>query len=202
MNAAMFSSGARRTRLLWGSAFVLAMGLAGGVINSTHLSFLEVLAVAIAPTLLLIPFVRSAERVQVEAGCITAATQRYTRRFVAMSFAYVIVLFTALGLSHETGVTGPLLWLLALLPCVPIMGMIWAMARLLVEETDEYQRLRMVRASLVATGVLLVLGTVWGFLEMFGLAPHLWLWLVFPVWAMGLGFGQLVNRLVFGDEGC
>jgi len=47
-----------------------------------------------------------------------------------------------------------------------------------------------------------VAATLWGFLEMFGLAPHLWLWAVFPAWALGLGVGQMANRWVFGEPGC
>ena len=119
-----------------------------------------------------------------------------------MSFGYVAALFVALGIDHSYTVDGPLLWLLALVPTIPIMGMIWTIARLLVEETDEFQRLRMVRASLVATGLLLVVGTLWGFLEMFGLVPHVWMWAVFPIWSVGLGLGQLYNRVTIGIGGC
>jgi ABC-type multidrug transport system permease subunit len=77
------------------------------------------------------------------------------------------------------------------------------MGRFLMEETDENQRMRMVRASLVATGFVLVLASLWGFLEMFGLVPHVWLWAVFPAWSIGLGVGQAANRWMFGDQaGC
>ena len=152
--------------------------------------------------LLLVPLVRSAERAQAEAGCATPAMRRYNRRVLVMSFGYILALFAALGLTRHMQAHGPLLWLLALLPSIPIIGTIVTMARLLVEETDEYQRMRLVRASLVGTGLVLVLASVWGFLEMFGLVPHIWLWAVFPVWAIGLGVGQLVNRFIFGEPGC
>jgi hypothetical protein len=84
---------------------------------------------------------------------------------------------------------------------IPIIGMIVTMARLLVEETDEYQRMRIVRASLVATGLLLAIASVWGFLEMFELVPHVWAWAAFPVWAVGLALGQLANRWLFNEPG-
>jgi hypothetical protein len=202
MDEVLLAPGAKRARWFWAAAFVVGMGLAGGVINSMKLGFVGSLAVAFVPMLLLIPMVRSAERVQAVSGCATPATRRYTRRFVAMSFGYVAALFVALGIDHSYSVDGPLLWLLALVPTIPIMGMIWTIARLLVEETDEFQRLRMVRASLVATGLLLVVGTLWGFLEMFGLVPHLWMWAVFPIWSVGLGLGQLYNRVTIGVGGC
>jgi hypothetical protein len=201
MMAVAAEPSAKRMRFVWGGAFVIAMGVAAGIIGSGDLGTIGSLAVALVPMMLLIPFVRSAERAQTELGCVTPAIRRYNRRFTAMSFGYVIALFAAIGLDREGQVHGPLLWLLALLPALPIMGMIMTMARLLVEETDEYQRMRIVRASLVATGLLLAVASVWGFLEMFALVPHVWAWAVFPVWAVGLAFGQLANRWIFNDPG-
>lgn len=193
--------GPKRARTFWIIAFILAMAVAAALMNMLHLGPIASFALAIAAMALLIPMTRSVERAQADAGCITTAGKRYTRRFIVMTFAYVVALFAALGLTRQFEIDGALIWVLALLPTVPVMGMIWAIARLLVEETDEYQRMRMVRASLVATGVLLVAGTIWGFLEMFGLVPHLWLWLVMPVWAMGLGIGQMTNSWLFGEVG-
>lgn len=198
MSASLVSN-PRHARFLWAGMFVVAMGVAGGIINSVHLGVWGSLAVALVPMLFLIPMVRSAEQAQAEIGCATPAMRRYTRRVMIISFAYVLALFAALGVTRQMHVHGALLWLLALLPSLPIVAMVAAIGRLLVEETDEYQRMRMVRASLVATGLLLVLASLWGFLEMFDLVPHLWLWAVFPVWAMGLGVGQLANRWIFGE---
>ena len=73
--------------------------------------------------------------------------------------------------------------------------MIIIMARYLMEETDEYLRHRASFSSLIGLGVVLVLGTVWGFLETFGLVPHIWAWWVMPAWAIGLGIGQGVLSL-------
>jgi hypothetical protein len=202
MNSAVADGGGKRARILWSIAFVAGMGLAGGIINSVELGFAGSLAVAMVPMLMLIPLVRSAERAQAASGCATPAMRRYNRRFLVMSFGYVLTLFAALGTTRHMTIEGPLLWVLALLPTIPIMGMIWTIARLLVEETDEYQRMRMVRASLIATGVLLVAATLWGFLEMFGLVPHVENWAAFPIWAIGLGIGQLANRFAFGEPGC
>lgn len=203
MNALAAESGAKRARMVWGAIFVIAMGLAAGTINSVHLGLAGSFAIALVPMLLLIPFVRAAERAQREIGCATSATIRYNRRILVMSFGYLLALFAALGITRQVNVAGPLLWLLAILPTIPITGMIVTMGRFLVEETDEYQRMRTVRAALVATGFVLVLSSFWGFLEMFDLVPHVWMWAVFPAWSIGLGFGQLANRFLFGDQaGC
>jgi hypothetical protein len=203
MNAIALGTDPKRARLVWGLAFVLSMGAAGGLVGSADLGFWGSLAIVLVPMLLLVPLVRAAQRAQAELGCLTLATQRYNRRIVFVSLAYVAALFTAMGVTRETHVGGALLWLIALLPSLPIIAMVWAMGRFLVEETDEYQKMRTIRASLVATGLLLTCASVWGFLEMFGLVPHLWLWAVFPAWAIGLGLGQLANRWMFHDKvGC
>ena len=203
MNAVAAESDAKRARLAWGGAFVIGMGIASGVISAVHLGVLGSFAVALVPMLLLIPFVRAAERAQKEIGCATPAALRYNRRILVMTFGYLLALFAVLGITRQVEVSGPLLWVLAILPTIPITGMIVTIGRFLVEETDEYQRMRTVRAALVATGVVLVLCSFWGFLEMFDLVPHLWLWLVFPAWSISLGIGQLANRFLFGDQaGC
>jgi uncharacterized membrane protein len=203
MNAVAVETNAKRARLVWGAVFVIAMGLAAGLINSLHLGIAGSFAIALVPMLLLIPFVRANERAQKEVGCSTSATLRYNRRVLVMSFGYLLALFAALGITRQVSVHGPLLWVLAILPSIPITGMVVTMGRFLIEETDEYQRMRMVRASLVATGFVLVLASLWGFLEMFGLVPHVWLWAVFPAWSIGLGVGQAANRWMFGDQaGC
>jgi hypothetical protein len=193
---------AKRARFVWAAAFAVGMGIAGGVINSAHLGPIGSLVVALVPMLLLIPMVRSAERAQLAMGCATPAMLRYNRRMLVVSFGYLLALFVTLGVTRRFEMHGPLLWAMAILPTVPIFGMILAMGRLLVEETDEYQRMRLVRASLVATGLVLVLASLWGFLEMFNLVPHVWLWAVFPVWAIGLGIGQIANRWLFSEPGC
>ena len=201
MNALVLKGNAKRTMMLWAAAFVISMGVSSGLVGTGRLGTIETFVAVAIPMLLLVPMVRSAERMQAAAGCSTTAMRTYNRRCLVLSFGYVLALFLTIGVTERFSITGPLLWILAVLPALPIIGIVWALARLLIEKTDEYQRLRMVRASLVATGLVLVTSTLWGFLEMFGLAPHLWLWAVFPVWAIGLAIGQLVNRFVFGQPG-
>ena len=46
-----------------------------------------------------------------------------------------------------------------------------------------------------ANPVVLSLGTVWGFLETFRLAPRVWAWWVTPAWAIGVALGQLWLRV-------
>jgi len=73
---------------------------------------------------------------------------------------------------------------------VPIYAMIWAMARYLVEEDDEFLRHRAIMASLFGLGLVLAAGSFWGFLETFGVVPHVDAWWTFPAWAIGMGIAQ------------
>jgi len=140
---------------------------------------------------LLIPLVRASER----GDCVNPVIIRYNRRFLIASFGYVLGLGIAIAVWNSYKLTGATVFALALLPTLPTFGMIWAMGRYLVEETDEYLRYRMVRAALMSLGLVLAIGIFWGFLEMFELVPHVWSWWVLPVWAVGLGIAQVVMKV-------
>ena len=89
---------------------------------------------------------------------------------------------------------GPLAWLIAILPSLPIFFLIWSMGAYIVEETDEYLRQRTIISALWATGFLLAIATCYGFLETFKLVPHVESWAVVPVWAIGLAAGNVIAR--------
>ncbi len=141
---------------------------------------------------LLIPMIKAGKQAQEEKGAMTRAMRDYNRRFLIASALYALMMLGAGGLTNVIAVDSPAMWLLAITPMLPAFGMIWAMTRYLREETDEYQRYKAVRASMVGLGLVLVLGTGWGFLETFGLVPHVWAWWVFPGWAMGLALGMIL----------
>jgi FtsH-binding integral membrane protein len=115
--------------------------------------------------------------------------------------AYLITLFAAEILIDHRGLGGPLAWIVALLPGVCVASVFWATGRLLVEEKDEYLRSLIVRQVLVASGIALVVATIYGFLENYGLAPHVPAFYLSVLFFAGLGVGSLVNRLTVG-EGC
>jgi len=69
------------------------------------------------------------------------------------------------------------------------------MGRMLIEETDEYQRMLLARQAIIATGVMLSVTSVWGFLEDFGQVPHVPMYWAFIVWCAGLGVGAAVNEM-------
>ncbi len=124
------------------------------------------------------------------------AQRRYNRRVVLLSLTYVGLLFPAVYLLNRDLVSGPLAYLTGVLPALPVTGFFVAIGMYLVEETDEYQRMLLVRQSLVATGVAMTGATIWGFLEGFELLPHLvgYAWPI--LWFGGLGIGSCVNKLI------
>ena len=128
-------------------------------------------------------------------GQASGAVLRYNRRFMAAMLAYAL----GLGIStwaHQQGASDPrLLVALALLPALPTVAIVWIMARYLAEETDEYLRHRSIQAALAGLGCVLALGSLWGFLETFGLVPHVWAWWVMPVWALGMGLWQAAVKV-------
>jgi hypothetical protein len=121
------------------------------------------------------------------------AMRRYILRLAVATAAYLVTL--AIAVRFVGVVAGPLAYLLALLPGVSVAGMFWAIGRLLEEEQDEYQRMLLVRQSLVATGFTLSVVTIWGFLENFDLVQHVDAFFIAVLWFFGLGIGAIANKV-------
>lgn len=127
------------------------------------------------------------------------ATRRYNRRVIILSLIYAGALFSAVYLFKHHLISGPLAWIVAALPALPIIGIFVVIGRLLVEETDEYLRMLLIRQTLWASGFSLSLATLWGFLESFELVGHIDSYYVAVLWFGGLGLGSLMNRLTLRD---
>lgn len=128
------------------------------------------------------------------AACRTAAHQRYLRRTMIVSLAYVLSLVVAIAGYRYLPHGSPLMWAVAILPAVPIVIWIGFMALYLREETDEFERAVQTESALWAMGGLMAIASVWGFLEMFDLAPHVPAWSAFPLWAALIGPAQAFVR--------
>jgi hypothetical protein len=131
------------------------------------------------------------------------ATRRYLIRVIVLMTIYLVTLFIAVRAFRTDAISGVPAYALAILPALPVIGVFWAVMRLLVEEPDEFIRLLHVRQSLFATGFCLTVMTIWEFLQNFDLVP--------PgnggfgaafFWFIGLGLGALFNKLTIGTAGC
>ena len=122
-------------------------------------------------------------------------------RVAVAMVGYVATLFLAEYLIDDGGLTGPLAWVVALLPGICVAAVFWALGRLLVEVKDEYRRMLLVRQLLVASGITMIVATVYGFLEMYRLVPHAEAFYLTWLFFIGLGLGGLVSKLTLGDSG-
>jgi len=173
---------------------ILAFSLIGVALLTRVLGLGEGFSIALFFTavLLMVPLIRTLERLEDASGCVSSAGRRYGRRMLVASVFYAAALIGAIWLSKVGTYPTPVYVAIALAPSLPVIAMVWAMARLLFEETDEYLRSRHIHHALIATGFVLVISTVWGFLEQFNVAPHVAAYWIFPAWAFGLGASQCV----------
>ncbi|RYE84515.1 MAG: hypothetical protein EOP19_11385 [Hyphomicrobiales bacterium] len=121
---------------------------------------------------------------------MSPAVRRYMRRFIPSMLLYVAVLVGSIFAIKRLHPEGPLLWLLAVAPALPILAVIAVMGRYVVEETDEFLRMMAVQAMLWGIGITLAAATVWGFLENADLVPHVSSFLIFPLFCAAMGLSQ------------
>ncbi|WP_214622108.1 hypothetical protein [Sphingobium nicotianae] len=188
-----------RTRRL--SAVIIAFPIVligGGVaLKALHLGWIGLVGYLVLAMIMTVALVRAAQARAKATGCASPAMIRYNNRMMVASMLYMAILFLSIFAFKHWHLAGPLLWAAAIATAAPVLGMVWAMARLVIEESDEYLRSRIVRQALFGLGGLLAIGTVWGFLEQFELVPHVPAWAVVPVFALGLGVSNLIFR---GDK--
>ncbi|WP_454884789.1 hypothetical protein [Sphingomonas oryzagri] len=128
-----------------------------------------------------------------------AAQKRYNKRVIGLSLLYTALLLPAVWLFKHHMVAGPLAWTVAILPALPIVAIFVSIGGYIVEETDEYQRILLIRQTLYAGGFMLAILTVWGFLESFDMVGHIPAYWASVLWFAGLGLGRVINRLTEGS---
>ena len=173
---------------LWMGLFLASAGVIAALKVTDAIDSTTGFILFAAATGLLIPFSRSLGRR--DSTCVSRAAIRYTKGIAITSLLYVLGLGLAITLDRRMELSGAVAFLVALMPVIPILAMIWVMGRYLVEEQDEYLRYKAMIASLAGLALVLAAGSFWGFLETFGLVPHMPGWWAVPVWAIGMGLGQ------------
>ncbi len=126
------------------------------------------------------------------------------RRFLTRLAISATVLGVAVAAARHLigqGLTGPLVWTVALVPGLAMVGIFYAYGMLIIEQKDEFLRTLILRQLIIATGIALSFATVWGFLEEFGLVAHIYPYYVAVAWIIGFAFGGLVNRITHGAWG-
>ena len=134
---------------------------------------------------------------------MSPAMKRYMIRFGILITLYVVILVAAKITFAAVQPQGVLAYALALAPALPILGIFWAVLRLLVEEPDEYIRMLFMRQCMIATGFCLTVVTVWQWLQNFDLVePGNGGFGAAFFWFVGLGVGALYNHFTadYGEE--
>jgi hypothetical protein len=126
------------------------------------------------------------------------ARHRYNRSSLILCAFYVPLLIGSTLYFRSAPRDGIAAYIAAVLPALPIVGIFIVLGRYLVDESDEFERLMMVRKVVVATGFMLSVATVWGFLESFGLVARVDSYVAAILWFFGLGLGSIYNRLTLG----
>ena len=129
------------------------------------------------------------------------AQRRYNRSVILLSLAYALILFGVITFFKNSSPTGVSAYAAAILPALPIIGVFFTMGRYLVDEQDEYLRMLTVRQTLWASGFMLSVATIWGFLENFDLVHHIDAYYAAVLWFGGLGLGACINKLTLGSSG-
>jgi len=120
----------------------------------------------------------------------TPAGKRYLRRFFPMIIAYVVVLFAATYAIDLYKPQGAALIVLAILPALPIIGVLIVIGAYLLEERDEFLRQQVVTAMTFGTGVVLSAATMLGFLQIGHVIDHVDVFWAFPLWCAAWGLAQ------------
>jgi hypothetical protein len=119
--------------------------------------------------------------------CKNPAARQYRRRFFPTMAAYVAALSFAIRYTEGHHPVGALAYAVAVLPAIPILGVIVIVGLYLAEEQDEYQRTVLIQSMLWSMGLTLGTTTVWGFLEILANVVHFQPYLTFPLFWFFVG---------------
>jgi len=182
------------------TALVLTLAFTEAVENYATLMLITAIPCALAMVMFRAGY-KSAD-VQ-DNGCAPGgeAQKRYIKRTAISTSLYLITFAVLMLAEREWDVSRQVLMVLSVLPGLGIVGVFWAIARLIVEETDEFMRMLVVRQALIASSFALSLASVWGFMESADVVPHIdaYYWAV--AFFIGLIIGAVVNRIEHGTWG-
>lgn len=185
----------------WAACAVLVgiFWLCMGYLNARHAGLTAAMELTAAYIVCMLALVYGFGRLQGIQACAprSPAGRRYRRRQLIALSVYALLLLAAIWTRLGLHPGAPLIWVIAALPALPLAAAIAAMGLYLREESDEFERTVQVESALWATGGVLTLSSVWGFLEMLGGAPHVDSWVWYPAWSVLLGVGNLITRRRF-----
>ncbi len=194
-----------RSARFWAGILLGTLGAIAGLALSGAIDSDTALVLMLVPVAQTVPLMRAAGRRPdgAPSGLCRkgVAQQRYVKRVALFTALYLLSFGVLAFVTAESDPAFALRSVLAVLPGLAVIGIFWAVGRLIVEEQDEFIRMLVVRQSLIATGIALSAATVWGFLEAADVVPHLDAYWVAVAWFVGLFVGALSNRIEYGSWG-
>jgi hypothetical protein len=122
------------------------------------------------------------------------AVVRYNKRFIPMMLAYAVALLAVTWIFKHHLTSGPVAYLLALLPALPIVGVVIIVGLYMGDETDEVEKAMRTQSMLWGIGLTLSIATLWGFLESFGQVSHVDSYWAFPIFCFFTGIASCLIR--------
>lgn len=126
---------------------------------------------------------------------LNAAKKGLIRRVGVALVAYELVWCGAYFWVDRAKPTGTMLFVMALLPTLPLVGMIAALARYLGEEVDEFHRQLVVRCLLWGTAAVMTSVCFQLFLQLFGWKGSWPAVVDLGVFAVAMGAAKLTYRV-------
>ncbi|MFC6644960.1 hypothetical protein ACFQBQ_05010 [Granulicella cerasi] len=123
------------------------------------------------------------------------AAKEYQRRAFAVMLCYVGCVWSVTRMLHAHHFTGAKLWCVAMLPAVPILGLLAVVGLYLRDERDEFKRWMTVQAILWSIGITLAVSTVVDFLRAYGAMTALPPLVEFLIFWGSMAVVQLVLKL-------
>lgn len=189
----------------WGALMGVSYACLGGLAATGAIEGSTLLILMLVPVALMIPAIKSANR-RVDAGgaaCLMKgeAQKRYLKRVAISTSIYMVSMGALVFVANTPDIAFFWVVLSALAPGLAVLGVFWAIGRLIVEEQDEFLRMLIIRQSLIATAIALSAASIWGFLESADVVIHLdaYWWPV--IWFVGLAIGAVSNRIEYGAWG-
>jgi hypothetical protein len=120
----------------------------------------------------------------------TKAGRRYIYRLAPTMLIYLVFTFIAQWSFHHLHPTGLVVYFLAILPALPLIGSLAVVGLYIAEESDEFERSILVESMLWGLGGALSVSTIWGSLEDFASAPHISTFYVYLLFWIFMGISQ------------
>ena len=111
-----------------------------------------------------------------------------------MSLYAIAIVFNGFYFRSHTP-QAPLVYILAVLPALPVGGSIWVILRY-IEKCDEYFRAILTRRMILALGITLFVCTAYGFLENYAGVQHFDLYYVWVLFWVSYGLVSPFNQAV------